>query len=144
MEIIFKVLCGILYLIGIALGYDYKEISVYICIYGCPIICIISAYIINVILIYKTTYKFNFYKIILWLISCFYIALNFTFFARICEHYNSNNLHYIFDQCVSDFQYLANSCNSTYEYCNIVIYVYLFFSIVLFNCGIGYICKKFL
>lgn len=33
MGIIFKILCGILYLIGIALGYDYKEISVYICIW---------------------------------------------------------------------------------------------------------------
>lgn len=144
MEIIFKILCGILYLVGITLGYDYKEISVYICIYGCPIICIVSAYIMNIIIIYKMIFKINFYKIMLWIISCLYVSLNFNFFASICKHYNDSNIYYLFDQCVLDFQYLANTCNVSYEYCNIVIYIYLFFSILIINGVITYLIKKFI
>jgi hypothetical protein len=33
MDIIFEILCGCLYVIGLCLGWDYKEASVNICIY---------------------------------------------------------------------------------------------------------------
>ena len=144
MEIIFKILCGILYCIGLAFVYDYKEISVFICIYGCPIICILTALLINVIITNKLFSKFTAIRVFYFLISYVYLAFNLTFFAKICEHYSNDNIHYLFDQCVKDFQYLAASCNSTYEYCNIVIYVYLFFGIVAFNLLIAFLLKKYL
>lgn len=132
MEIIFKILCGILYCIGLFFGYDYKEISVYICIYGCPIICILMSLILNITITNRLFKKVTVIKIILWLISCVYIAFNLTFFSYICQHY-SGDVYVIFDQCVRDLQYIAFTCNTTYEYCNIVIYVYLFFSIIIAN-----------
>lgn len=144
MEIVFKLLCGVLYLIGLCLGYDYKEISVYICIYGCPIVCIISALVIHLIVAYKLSKKFTVFKVILWILSGLYVALNLNFFASVCEHYNDSNLHVLFDQCVHDFQYLAETCGSTYEYCNIVIYVYLFFFVLIVNGIFSYLLKKLL
>ena len=43
LKLVFMFLCGCLYLIGLPFGLSYKETSIYICIYACPIICIISA-----------------------------------------------------------------------------------------------------
>ena len=43
MKIVFGILCGILYLIGLFFGLSYKEISIIICIYMCPAACVLCA-----------------------------------------------------------------------------------------------------
>ena len=141
---IFKILCGILYCIGLLFGLTYKEISVYICIYICPIICIVSAFLINIAITYKLAIKVTFTKLLMLLISYLYIAFNFNFFAKICQHYSLGNLNDKFNQCVNDFQTIALNCNTTYEYSNIIIYVYLFFGIIIFNILCSYLIKKYL
>jgi hypothetical protein len=144
MELIFKILCGILYLIGMGFGYNYTEISVYICIYGCPIICIFTALLINISCIWSLIKRITFFKGFNLILSFLYTSLHFVVFARICEYYNvktATNTQ-IFNQCVADFQNLAQICGTTYEHCNIVIYVYFFFTILFINLLIGYIIKK--
>lgn len=144
MELIFKILCGILYLIGMCFGYNYTEISVYICIYGCPIICIFTTLLINISCICSLTKRITFFKIFNLILSFLYTSLYLAVFARICEYYNvktATNTQ-IFNQCVADFQNLAQICGTTYEHCNIVIYVYFFFTIIFINLFIGYIIKK--
>lgn len=144
MEIIFNLLCKCLELIGSIFGYSYKEISVIICIYGCPIICILSSIIIYLTIVHKTINKITIFKLFLLFISGLYIAANLTFFSLICEHYWESDMNLLFQQCKNDLELIAANCNITYEYCNIIIYVYLFFSILGINSGITYLIYKFL
>lgn len=146
MEIVFKILCGILYCIGLLFGYDYKEISVYICIYGCPIICILTTLLINGVISKKLCTNISIIKLFYLVISYLYTSVYLVFFAKVCQHYNSNisTLHMLFDQCVRDFQHIALNCGTTYEHCNIVIYVYLLSAIVCINSLISYLLYKYL
>lgn len=146
MEIVFKILCGILYCIGLLFGCDYKEISVYICIYGCPIICILTTLLINSVISNKLYTNISVGKLFYLAISYLYTSIYLVFFAKVCQHYNSNinTLHALFDQCVYDFQRIALNCGTTYEHCNIVIYVYLLLAIVCINSLISYLLYKYL
>lgn len=159
---VFAICCGILYAIGWCLGYDYKEISVYICIHIIPIVCIISATIPNLIVVSKLRSNSSclnaFFKLILWNITGIRVFLYVTFYGFILRHYGYHNLsiynperivdvnkqHLIFDQCAIDLQHIAEICGTTYEYVNIVIYVYLFLAILIFNGLISYLLKRFL
>lgn len=146
MEIVFKILCGILYCIGLLFGCDYKEISVYICIYGCPIICILTTLLINSVISNKLYTNISVSKLFYLVVSYLYTSLYLVFFAKVCQHYNSNinTLHTLFDQCVYDFQRIALHCSTTYEHCNIIIYVYLLLAIVCINSLISYLLYKYL
>lgn len=42
MELIFQVLCGLLYLAGLPFGWSYQETSIYVCIYLWPMLCTLS------------------------------------------------------------------------------------------------------
>lgn len=42
MELLFQILCGLLYLVGIPFGWSYQETSIYVCIYLWPTICTLS------------------------------------------------------------------------------------------------------
>lgn len=52
--LIFGILCGILYCIGLLFGRSYEQISIDICIYACPIVCIICAFLAGVV--YKNSW----------------------------------------------------------------------------------------
>lgn len=52
-KLIFVGLCGILYVIGLCLGWDYREASVNICIYLWPALCVLSTLPITVGLIHR-------------------------------------------------------------------------------------------
>lgn len=144
MEIIFKILCGILYLIGLLFDCSYKEISVYICIYAVPIICIISTLILNGMIVYKIVKKCTIFRLFLLIISYMYISLYLNIFAHICKHYQIgyNTITQIFDQCMFDLLNISKICNISYEECNIYIYVYLFLGILGINSLITYLIKK--
>ena len=133
MGLIFKILCGILALIGMCFGLTYQEISVYLCIHGCPIICIITALIIYIIANYKLFCNFTVFRLLIVLVSGVYVVLNLLFYSKICEHYCNPNINYLFNQCMQDLQNIAKICNTTYEKANLIIYVGLFFSILGFN-----------
>ena len=126
MNVLFKILCGCLYVIGLPFGWTYQETSVYICIYGCPAVCLILA----LLCVYKSSFKtilqrlrFSVNVVILWL----YWGLANDFWNYYSKWDDP------FNQCVKDIQYIAKELNMTYEECNIYIYVYLFGLIVLFH-----------
>lgn len=136
MNSLFYFLCGCLYVIGKAFGLTYQEISVYICIYGCPIICIICA---AIAVIFADLHKF-------WGQLCFAInsALLIMYWGTtkaFWVHYGilpdilggKTDIQEQFQRCVNDITKITNDLQISYQECNIWIYCYLFFSIVIFH-----------
>ena len=126
MNSIFYFLCGCLYVIGLVFGLSYKEISVYICIYACPIICVLCALASvlkgNIRTFFgRVRFSVNTALLIL------YMSLTGTFWSHYGEVMDP------FQLCVDDITRIANNMHITYEECNIYIYCYLFFSIILFH-----------
>lgn len=129
-HLIFMFLCGCLYLLGFPFGWSYQEASVYICIYACPVICILSA-----IASFKyTTFKTLFGRFNLTLLIS-YILITKSYW----DFYNggADPLYYsgtnAFDLCVENINYVASHLNISYEECNLRIYCMLFPFIVFFH-----------
>jgi hypothetical protein len=126
LKLIFMFLCGCLYLIGLPFGLSYKETSIYICIYACPIICIISALLS---LRYSTIKTFLGRCRVSLNISLliFYIGITNMFW----KHYGE--VKDPFARCMNDLIDIARSLHISYEECNLQVYCVLFFSIVFFH-----------
>ena len=134
----FMGLCGILYVLGLLIGWNYQETSVYICIYLWPILCILSTvpiiyYSIKLIVIKGRGY-------ISLLLSFLYNYSYIIIFTCILQHYSlietpmgKNSISIVFKQCYNDLMQIAHTCNTTYEIANLVIYVVLFAIIMLLN-----------
>ena len=125
MEIIFKILCGILYAIGCLFGLTYEEISIDICIYACPVICCLFA-AIGLLLCSNKTWFTRMLKATNLALLLFYIENTKMFW----NHYSVLDP---FQLCVDDLNKIAANLNLTYEEVNIQIYCYLFFGILLFH-----------
>lgn len=123
--LIFKGLCGCLLLIGMCFGWTYQEASVYICIYMCPIICILCS-ILAII-------PFDFRKTLdrIWMalnLSLFLTYIKFT--LGFWKHYDCTDP---FTKCMNDLKGLADIMNTSYEEVNLYVYCYLFFGIIFFH-----------
>lgn len=148
MGLIFNSLCFLLSLIGQLFNCSYTEISVYICIYLWPILCIISTLPIILVIIYNITavkkilYKFLY--IILLIISYLYSMLYYTIYTQFINYYKMSPewANSIFSACKSDLIQLATENNISYATINIYIYVYLFLLIIIINNLIAFILNK--
>lgn len=129
-DLIFKFLCGCLYLIGLPFNWTYQETSIYICIYACPVICIISAVISLFscsIMTWWGRFRFSFNATLLLI----YLQLTNVFW----EHYFNDFAPEPFAQCVEDITEIANEMHISYEECNLWIYCVLFPMVVIFHLG---------
>lgn len=137
MEIIFQFLCGLLYCIGYIFGLSYVDISIIICIYLCPIICIIVAFFASCYTFKQT----NICNRILFSINTSLLLLYINISDMFWKHYQVNDP---FTLCMNDLKTIANHMNITYEEVNLQIYCVLFFGIILFHLVIIPIFSKFL
>ena len=131
MNLLFTILCGILYCIGLLFGWNYEQTSIYVCIYLWPILCTISTLPIlwqSLKLIRKKT----FLGIILTLMSTAYTSVYIYYTMEAIERYNIND-PMAFTNCMVDLMSLAKYFGISYELLNILIYVVLFIVIILFN-----------
>lgn len=124
---IFKILCGCLYAIGLIFGRTYNQISVDICIYVCPIICVLCAFIASLAYSSKTIKgrwgkSFN--------LACFIVYLGLT--RMFWLHYDSDYAD-PFTLCMNDLIAIGNRIQMSYEELNLVIYCDIFFGIILFH-----------
>ena len=134
---IFNLLCGGLLVIGMILGYNYEEISVYICIYLWPILCCLAALFTTILLFYNWIKKCTFLQTML---LSLYTCISFVFISltrQFFHHYqyygdNINTVHQQFVLCMNDIQNIANQIGISYSEANLYIYVYLFCIIMLF------------
>lgn len=58
-QLIFGFLCGMLYLVGLMFGFTYEEISVYICIYGWPALCVAMPAVVTLVALYNWVKKLS-------------------------------------------------------------------------------------
>lgn len=151
-KLIFRLLCGLLYLIGLCFGWTYQETSVYFCIYLWPALCIISTLPITIGLIHRIVVnKGRWISVVALPLAWLYTACYITFTALIYRYYGDNiyqngtgyEIQRIFNMCMKDLQRIAAECNTTYEDVNIAIYIYLFAFILLVNGLLAYIAKPY-
>ena len=135
MNYIFYFLCGCLYLIGQAFGLSYKEISVVICIYACPIICILCA----LLSVLKGNIQ-TFFGRVRFSINSTLLILYIIITSAFWKHYGE--VADPFQLCMNDLTQIAKELNITYQECNIYVYCHLFFSIILFHIAQIFIFKK--
>ena len=144
-KIIFEVLCGLLYVIGLCFGWNYRETSVHICIYLWPALCVLTTLPITIGLIHRIVVnKSRWLSIValpfVWFYTSCYIIFALLIYAYYSDPIYQNNP---FDMCMNDLQRIARECNTTYEYVNIAIYVYLFALILIVNGILAYIAKPY-
>lgn len=147
MEIIFEILCGCLYVIGLIFGWDYKETSVYICIYLWPILCVLISLLPTVALVRNIVYnKRRILSIIGIPFAMLYTMVYVAIAGKLEEHYENSYLiggiNAQFDQCMRDLQQIASMCETTYAMVNLKIYVEFFIIILIANILIYYLLVK--
>ena len=126
MEIIFKILCGILFCIGYLFGLSYADTSVIICIYLCPIVCMLAAFYA----VCRTFKPNGIWNRILFSINMSLLVLYVVISDMFWEHYKTDDP---FTLCMNDLKAIAGRMNMSYEEVNILIYCVLFFGIILFH-----------
>jgi hypothetical protein len=125
-KLIFMFLCGCLYLIGLPFDWSYKETSIYLCIYACPIICIICA----LLSLRHSTIKTFLGRCRISLnisLLIFYIGVTDMFWKHYKEAGDA------FTCCMNDLIEISHSLHISYEECNLQVYCVLFFSIICFH-----------
>lgn len=125
-KLIFAILCGILYVIGLPFGWNYKETSVYICIYLWPLLCVACAMF--------TTYKaIRKKKKVFIIVNCIIFVLYIMFTWAIFAYYSGLSVEDQFNDCMLKLYGLSDHTGLIYEAINLLIYVVLFSLIVLFH-----------
>lgn len=155
MKILFSLLCGLLYLIGLCFGWTYQETSVYICIYLCPILCVLSTLPITVGVIHRIVIDKGRWLSICALPFIWLYTLCYVIFTKLIFYYYNDGYYYAefyneppsiaqhFKVCMNDLQRIATDCNITYEEANIIIYVELMLLIFITNGILAYIAKPY-
>lgn len=125
-KLIFAFLCGVLYVIGLPFGLNYEETSVYICIYFCPLLCVVCALFTTYKAIRK---KKTAFIVVNSIISVLYILITWAIFA----HYSRLSIHEQFNDCMWKLIGLSSNLGISYEAVNLLIYVVLLSAIVIFH-----------
>lgn len=136
-HIIFTFLCGCIYLIGMLFGWSYQDASVYICIYACPVVCVICAFLSLLNCTTKSFWGVWRLSLNLALFTTYLFATN-AFWEHYCfginpMGYECGDFVNAFDFCVKDITDIANDMHISYEACNLLIYCGLFGSVVAFH-----------
>jgi amino acid transporter len=133
--LVFSILCGILYVLGLCLGLNYVETSVYICIYGCCYIVCAMSLVTLFLNIYKLFRKKSFKKALLVLPLNMVSVYVLIMISRGCLIYFSNysTVDKQFDQCMLVLMNVAVNTGTTYENVNLTLYCTAFFSIICYN-----------
>jgi hypothetical protein len=135
-KLIFAVLCGILYCIGLPFGFNYEETSVYICIYLWPLLCVVAALYVTI----KATIRKD-----VWIASIngFTLLVYSLITITIFKHYLAlPSIHAQFNDCMWKLYGLSSNLGISYEALNLLIYVVLFSVIMLFHSICLIIMKK--
>ena len=135
-EVLFYGLCGLLYLVGLTFGLDYEEISVYVCIYLWPALCVAMPAVIMLTALYNWIKKLSWWNTFNLGVSS---AVTYIFllaageltapYCMVSEFRPVITIHDKFTACQSDLMRMANELNMTYAEVNLWVYCWLFLSI---------------
>ena len=132
-EIIYYLLCGMLYLAGVVFGLSYEEISVYVCIFLWPALMTALPAIITLIALRNWHRKLTLWNstnliasgtttCVFWLISKKFYLL---YTSPNLVHVHVSTVHDQFMACVEDLKFIASQLNMTYIEVNLWIYCVL-------------------
>ena len=129
-DLIFKILCGCLYLVGLPFGWSYQTTSIVICIYLWSILCTLTTFPI----LWESIRK---HKWVIAALSLFYTLFCIWITVYFTNRYSISDPN-AFMNCMIDLDSIAKYVGTSYELLNILIYVVAFVLIQLFN----YLCYK--
>lgn len=137
-QLFFGFLCGILFVVGLILGLNYEEVSVYVCIYLWPILCTAMPLFLTIYALYKWIKKGSFIRTlnlsVLTFITCLFSGISKLFFdnysAPNMSHGRMDTVHDKFIACQNDLIHIAGKLNMSYEMLNLWVYCFMFITIV--------------
>lgn len=123
-QVLFYVIAGLLSGIGLLLGFNYEEISVYLCIYFWVALMFILS-LIPTIRSFAGYLKKQYLKT--FLISTPLITLNIIWYCigykMIMRYHNLDGIKAQFALCQDDLALIARHTHQTYEQVNLMVYV---------------------
>lgn len=139
MVILFKICCGIIYLISLITGFTYEEVNTILFIYGEPLILIITSFFITLIsLIY---FKQHIIEKIIFCLSIPYNTIMWLLTFLLWNYYQSLSLHEACVQAYKDLDYIGQITGMGYVNINLFLFIVLFLFILIFNIFIICICR---
>ena len=145
-QLVFGFLCGMLYVAGYIFGLSYEEISVYVCIYLWPALCVAMPTIVAMVALYNWVKKLTPWNTINLALSSGVASMFSVFAALFYQFYSYRPMYFDFEArttmrldtihdkfvaCWSDLTRMANDLGMTYEEVNLWVYCYLFMAIAL-------------
>lgn len=143
-QFVFGFLCGMLFLVGWIFGFTYEEISVYVCIYLWPVLCVAMPTIVTMVALYNWVKKLTLWNTINLALSSgtalvmgVYAKLFYNFYSKrpmnieTGSPFKMDTIHDKFVACWLDLHQMAGELGMTYEEVNLWIYCYLFMAIAL-------------
>lgn len=133
MGLIFQILCGILYVIGLLFGWTYQEVSIEICLKWWPWICFFSTLPIIIGLIKRIiTNKKRWFAVYLLPFAISYSTIYYLVIKLINYRYFKISVD-PFNDCMNDLIHIASKCDMTYAEVNLHIYVTFFLILIITN-----------
>ena len=142
METLFALLGGMLAAIGVLFGTDYQHISIYVCIWLWPAICLASSLPFLIVSIKRALgHDYKLCGILGIVFSIFYLLVGGGITRFFVNDYTISNCYDSFNRCVEDLVRLGEMFSMTYAEINIVIYIGLFLLIEIFWIIMYYLMK---
>lgn len=135
-ECFFGACCGSLYVLGVLLGFTYKEICVIVNIYLEAAVCLLSALWVTLICIKSFHSQKTWGRMILMLLGIVYGLIYVIAFLWLCHHY-AMPMSDAFDLCYRELLDLAKSYHTTYNNVNYVIFILFFLVCTLGNMALA-------
>lgn len=140
-ECFFGACCGSLYVLGLALGFTYKEICVIVNIYLEAGLCVLSALWVTWTCINCFRSSNTFGRMLLMLAGIAYGCLYLMGFLWLCNHY-AMPMNDAFDLCYRELIALSKTYHTTYNNVNYVIFILIPLVDTLGNIAIATLIKK--
>ena len=139
-ECFFGACCGSLYVLGLVLGYTYKEICVIVTIYLEAELCVLSALWVTWTCINRYHSTKTWGRMLLMLAGIGYGLIYLIGFLWLCNHY-AMPMNDAFDLCYRELIQLTKEYHTTYNIVNYVVFILLFFVGTLGNIALAALIK---
>lgn len=140
-ECFFGACCGWLYVVGLLLGFTYKEICVIVNIYLESFLCLLSVLWVTWITIRRFIRTRTVGNGVLMAGGIVYGIAGFLLFLWTCNHY-AMPMNDAFDLCYRELVQLAKEYHTTYSNVNYVIFIIFFLVCTLGNMGLAWLINR--
>lgn len=143
-DVIFNLLCGLIYLAGIPFGWDYREASVYFCLWCAPLAVLASSLLVLAGSVRGLIRQFGVGRLVLVVLFSILSLAAVGMVEAVFRHYKliGGDAVTIFNQCVADLTEIARQLNCTYEQVNLYVFVLAPVCVMAINVALFCVMKK--